>query len=551
MIGRAGDLARLQSAVAAVKARGKSRVALITGEAGIGKSRLVTEFRGRLQASEANIYRGSCLTYARSAPLWLVAELLRDIVQLSESDSSDYQRKRLQAYLEAIDLAGSDIFPYLAHVLGLAIAEPELKARVRDLAPAMLQRQTHAALRQLIVAETRRGPTVLIFEDLHWTDPASRDFLEYLIQTTDDIPILIVLVSRETDGENILAPLRAAAERDSERLVDVRLRALSAVEGEMLADQLIPQTTAEAWTLKQQIVARADGNPLYIEEIIRTLIDQDGLIRAQADGAWQMTTQANELLRTVPGTVKGLILARFDRLPEDLRCTLQKAAVFGTTFPVELLQRISGPAPVRLTDQLDLLQTRQFLTESLFRSAPGYRFQHTLLQETIYGTLLKRDRRKIHGQVAEAIEHSSFWLPEEQAEALAYHYTESLDPMKAMPYLLAAANTASERCAYETAIVHYRQAMALLPDKPGDDSDEYFRVRLGLSRALKFVGEFGVAGQILSAALQQVWDWSQAAESDKLMPVLIESLRQLADIRQREGVFDQALTYLEAGLQVV
>jgi class 3 adenylate cyclase len=152
MIGRAGDLARLQSAVAAVKARGKSRVALITGEAGIGKSRLVTEFRGRLQASEANIYRGSCLTYARSAPLWLVAELLRDIVQLSESDSSDYQRKRLQAYLEAIDLAGSDIFPYLAHVLGLAIAEPELEARVRDLAPAMLQRQTHAALRQLIVA---------------------------------------------------------------------------------------------------------------------------------------------------------------------------------------------------------------------------------------------------------------------------------------------------------------------------------------------------------------------------------------------------------------
>jgi class 3 adenylate cyclase len=551
LIGRANELARLQNAMSEVQAGGQSRVAMVTGEAGVGKSRLVAEFRRWLHTSDVRLYRGSSLTYARSAPLWLAADLLRDIVQLSETDQGDRQRETLRAYLAALDLAGSDILPYLAHVLGLAVAEPQLEARVRDLAPAMLQRQTHAALRQLVVAEARPGPLVLIFEDLHWTDPASRDFLEYLIQTTGDIPILIVLVSREVEGENVLAPLRAAAERDLERLVNVQLGALSAAEGELLAGQLIPQTTAAAWSLKQQIVSRADGNPLYIEEIIRTLIDQGGLIRAQADGAWQVTAQANELLRTVPGTIKGLILARFDRLPENMRCSLQKAAVFGTAFSVDLLQQIAETGPGSLTGQLEHLQTRQFLTQALFRSAPGYRFQHPLIQETIYDTLLKRDRRKLHGQAAEAIEQSSSWLSDERAEVLAYHYTESTDPVKAIPYLIAAADTASERCAYETAIAHYRQALTLLPDQPTDDSDEYFQVRLGLGRALKFVGEFSAAGQIVSEALHHLWGWSQAAEPDRLLPILIESLRQLADIRQREGFFDQALTYLEAGLHLL
>jgi class 3 adenylate cyclase/tetratricopeptide (TPR) repeat protein len=551
LIGRADELARLQHALSEVQASGQSRVALVTGQAGVGKSRLVAEFRRWLHASDVRLFQGGSLTYARSAPLWLAAELLRDMVQLAETDSGDRQRQTLRAYLAARDLAGSDILPYLAHVLGLAVADPQLEATLRDLQPAMLQRQTHAALRQLVVAEARSGPLVLIFEDLHWSDPASRDFLEYLIQTTTGIPILIVLVSREADGEHVLAPLRGAAERDLERLVNVQLGALTAAEGELLANQLIPQTTAAAWSLKQQIVARADGNPLYIEEIIRTLIDQGGLIRAQADGAWQVTAQSSELLRTVPGTVKGLILARFDRLPEEMRCTLQKAAVFGPVFSVDLLQQISDTGHGRLAGQLEQLQLRQFLTDTHFRSAPGYKFQHALIQETIYDTLLKRDRRKIHGQVAGAIEQSPSWLSDERAEVLAYHYSKSTEPTKALPYLISAANTASGRCAYETAIAHFRQALALLPDRSTDDRDEYFQVSLGLSRALKFVGEFAAAGELVSEALHYVWDWSLAAEADNLMPILIESLRQLADIRQREGVFDQALTYLESGLQVL
>jgi tetratricopeptide (TPR) repeat protein len=545
MIGRASDLARLQSALDTVRRHNQPRVALVTGEAGLGKSRLVAEFRRSVNSpAEVRIFQGNCLTYARSTPLRVVADLLRDIVQLSEADPDDVQQDILAAYLDQLGLTSPDILPYLVHLLGLAQPDAQTESRLRLLKPAMLQRQTHAALRQLFLALTRQAPTVLIFEDLHWLDPASSDFLEYLIQTIDEAPLLLLLVSREAERETTLRSLLTALEQEPARLVDLKLQALTAVEGQLLADQLIPQTTAEAGALKQHLVARTEGNPFYIEETIRMLIDEGGLERTPADTGWQVTPQAYVLLKSVPGTVKGLILARFDRLPDSLRWTLQKAAVLGASFPVSLLQELAQVSSDTLAGQLSRLEARQFLTGTPFRSAPGYTFRHALVQETIYQTLLNRDRRKIHTQVGQAIGRSTFWLPEEQAEILAYHFTESDSPASALPYLIRAADNAAGRCAFETAIGHYRQAMTLLPEQPAPGDQQFFHVRLGLGRVLKFVGELAEAHQVLSDALEQLSGFDQAAYK----PILIGNLRQLADVRQREGKFDQAMPYLVTGL---
>jgi class 3 adenylate cyclase/tetratricopeptide (TPR) repeat protein len=551
MIGRAYDLARLQNALAAVRQHGQSQIALITGEAGVGKSRLVTEFCRSLQPAETRVYRGHCLTYAQQKPLWIIAEIVRDLIHLSQVDSAEVQQEELLAGLQQVHLAQAEILPYLAHLLGLAQTEPQLEARLQNLDPTVLQRQTHSAVRQLFIAAARLGPTVLIFEDLHWVDPASRDFLEYLIQTTGDVPLLLVLVSREAERETAIRPLVTAAQKEPERLVDLQLQALTATEGQLLADQLIPQNTAGAQQLKRHIVARAESNPFYIEEIIHMLIDQGGLVRVAADGSWQVTPQADELLSGVPGTVKGLILARFDRLPESLRWLLQKAAILGPSFPVSLLHPLTKASSETVSMQLDQLAARQFLKAAPFRSQPGYTFRHALLQETIYSTLLKRDRGKIHAQVAQAIEDSPLWLAEERAEILAYHYVRSASPPKAVPHLITAAENAARRCAYETAIVHYRQAISLLPAQPDESTTEFFRVRLGLAEALKFAGEFSAASQVLSEILPHLWGWDMAATSESLKPILMESLRQFADVRQREGNYDQAVKYLEAGLQTL
>jgi tetratricopeptide (TPR) repeat protein len=264
-----------------------------------------------------------------------------------------------------------------------------------------------------------------------------------------------------------------------------------------------------------------------------------------------VTGQAHQLLKAIPDTVKDLILARFDRLPEGLRQLLQKAAVLGSAFPVSLVLAIDDVNPVGLSSYLAELEARQFLLAAPFRSEPGHTFCHALLREAVYSTLLKRDRRLIHVQAAQAIERSSLWLPEEQTEVLAHHYAESDVPAKAIPYLVEAGENAERRCAYETALQHYGRAKTLLPELLDDQSDAFFKARLGLGRSFKFIGEFAAADQILSETLHHVWGWGSTAQSAVLWPIVVESLRQLADLRQREGNYEPALNYLEAGLQVL
>ena len=551
MVGRSDDLIQLQTAMAAVHHQQQRRIVLITGEAGVGKSRLVAEFQQTLAQADVQMYLGGCVAYARSRPLWVVAELLRDMLPLTEADSASAQRDTLRSHLDQLKLATAEIWPYLAHVLGLAQTDPEIGARLELLDAEMLQRQTHTALRRLILAHADQRPTVFVFEDLHWVDPASREFLEYLIQTTSGEPLMVLLVSRQIERSTALRFLLEAAEQEPGQLVALPLQALPVEEREQLVDQIITQSSPEAQALKQSIAERSEGNPFFVEEMIRMLIDQGGLVRPDPDGAWQITPQGAELLGAVPGTVKDLILARVDGLPERLRQTLQQAAVVGSSFPVSLLGLLNGLSPKSLAAHLHELEHRQFLVFKPFKSEPGYTFQHALLHGTVYSTLLKRDRRQLHSQVAQAIEQSESWLSEEKIEALAFHYAESTSPTKAIPYLISAAESTARRCAYETAIDQYLQAMALLPDRPDGQSQEFFQVRLGLGRSLKFVGELAAADQLLSESLQLLWGSDLAAEAATLRLVLVEHLLQLADIRQREGSYDEALAYLETGLQLL
>ena len=279
------------------------------------------------------------------------------------------------------------------------------------------------------------------------------------------------------------------------------------------------------------------------------LIEQDGLVRK--DGTWHAMPQTDELLQKVPGTLNGLIMARFDRLPESQRQTLQRAAVLGPTFPVDLLQDLSGVSSEANAAQLNALEARQFLIALPFGLGHSHAFRHALIQKVVYDTLLKRDRQKIHEQAARAIDQGMFWLPHEKTEALAHHYAESSNPARAIPYLVDAAENASRRSANETAIRHYRQALTLMRDQSTDYGDHSLRAELGMGQALKFVGQFSEASQLLERALQYLLPLSIQTKSTTLLPVLVHSLKELADIRVREGALDTAIDHLQAGLDAV
>ena len=551
LVGRDDELDMLQQIVAAVRFDRSRRVVLLTGEAGVGKSRLLAEFRAELAGSDVTLYQGACPSYARSSPFAVIAELLRDLLDLPAADAAGFEPDRLQFGLERLGLAGAGLEPYLANVLGLLRPHVEPPSRLDALGSDMLQHQTQAALRQVLLAATHQAPTVFIFEDLQWVDQASREFLEYIIQTTGDESFMLVLVLRQAEYYAVISSLLATARKEAGQLAEITLLPLSQAHSQQLVDRLLKPMTPEMLALKQKIVQRGEGNPFYLEEVVRLLIDHRGLISETPDAEWQITPRAEELLKTAPGTIAGSILARFDRLPESVRRTLQRAAVLGLSFPMSLLQTINETGLETLTIHLDELENRQFLESKLFPPEPGYAFRHTLLQETVYGTLLKQDRRHIHGQAAIAIEQCQDWSPVEKMEALAYHFCESSAPDRALPYLIAAADHAARQCAFESASEMYRQAMSLLPQQPNGHSHLFFQVRLGLGHSLKYLGEFAASYRLLSDTLKLLWGSRLARKTGTLWPVLVELLQQLADIRQREGRYDEALVHLENGLQVL
>lgn len=549
MIGRQETLEALERTLDDVRKSQRSRVALVTGEAGVGKSRLMREFRKVVSQSGIPIYQGSCMTYARAKPLHLFANLLRNIFYLSESDSIDVQSEALRASLDRLDMNTPDVRSYLSSVLGLDRGDTSAQMRLRHIDDEVLQKMTHTVLQQVLIATARLTPVVLIFEDLHWVDAASKSMLIHLLQTVDDVPLLMILISRDAERDTVIQPIISTAAKRSDSLVDLLLTPLSDADLTQLVDQLIIQSTEEAQALKQRIVDRADGNPFYAEEIIRMLIDQGGL--EQLDGSWSVTENSKRLTEQVPGTLNGLVMARFDRLPEDARYLLQKAAVLGLTFPMTVLQQIAGMPPSDVATHLELLVTRQFLVPETLERRNAYVFRHALIQEAVYGTLLKRDRQRFHEQAAQAIEASDSPVLGERTEILAYHYAESAHPEKAIPYLVLAADNAAHRCAYETAVARYRKVMSLMEHSGDEKHRDFLSVQIGLGRALKFTGDYGEASKMLEKALRDALYMRVKADIPPMLSELVTGLNELADIRHREGASEEAIEYLQAGLSTV
>jgi predicted ATPase/class 3 adenylate cyclase len=551
MIGRSDDLERLIQVYKQVAAERNSRIALISGDAGIGKSRLIAEFRNQLSGQAVNIYQGTCAAYMRITPYRVVADILRNLIHVSELDEGKIQREALQQHMEQLGLAQADILPYLLEVLGLLRADPVLEVRIKLLEPSMLQRQTHLALRTLLVAEARLAPTVLIFDDLHWVDPASRQFIENLCQSLEDVPILMILVAREFEKHDDARQIYMAASKHAQSPMEIELQPLSKIDSRLLVDQLIQETTAKAKAIKTTIVNRAGGNPYYTEELVRILMDHGGLV--QEDGVWHVTAQADELIQEVPGTLQDLILARFDRLPDHLRQTLQKASTLGQSFAITLLQIFAQEEPETLRMNLAELEKRNFLIHAHFGNEEGYLFKHPLLQETIYNTLMKRDLRKFHYQIALAIESGEHWLPGERDEILAHHYAESTAPLKAIPYLLASAEKASQNFANESVVQLYCRALSLMETSPEVTLQQIDQARIGLGRALKFTGAIEEAAQMLNEVVERLLalETGLLMRDPEMLRLLVEGLRELSDIRARENNLDTAVQLLRAGLDLL
>ncbi len=537
LIGRSLELQQLRQVAQALTARKQGHLVLVTGEAGIGKSRLMREFKALLDPTLVRIWEGHSLTYRRSATYWVFQEVLRNYLEVSgDLPEADVRARLIKRVYESLGAAAVEVLPYLEHVLALTPSDASAAERISFLDPSQLRQQTFLAVRDLLVAEAQRRPIVLVLEDLHWADETSLDLLLFLLDSVRQAPLLLYTISRPFQVGPLVKVVERGRKLLGERCVLLELKSLPPELSQQLLHQLlvIPDLPEG---LPEQILQRAAGNPFYLEEILRMLIDAD-IIRREGDH-WRLTPGADIATLGVPDTLQDLILARFDRLAETPRRVLQVASVIGRHFSLPILARVLQPLPEgSVRETLAALVEREYVLPAGLPETE-YAFRHVLVSDAIYGTLLKRNRSELHGQIGEAIEALYADQLEKQAELLARHYAWSPRLDRALHYLLLAAQRAARGYANEQARQHYKQALALLP-KVAHTPEQALQAYMGLGDVLALSGEYQSSRIYYQSALDSL------AESDPALYARERGVleRKLGTTFERQGDYDQALLCL-------
>jgi ABC-type oligopeptide transport system substrate-binding subunit/class 3 adenylate cyclase len=532
LVGREAEFAALREALEGLSG-GVGGVVTVVGEAGIGKSRLVAEVRK--QALDLDLtpqwVEGRCLSYGRSIAYLLWLDVLRGLLGVTAEHAPSEVGTRLRARVEALcPDQFEEVYPFLAAMMSLPM-ETEREARLAQLGGQQLKAGIFGAVERLLAAVAGHRPLVLVCEDLHWVDPTSVELLEKLLPLTERAPLLIVCIFRPV-REHRSWRLRERAARDyGQRYTGLWLEPLSADESERLVGNLLWLEQLPG-RFKDHILERAEGNPFFLEEVLRSLIDEGAIAQEEATGHWLATRGVADI--TIPDTLQGVLLARIDRLQEETKRVLQMAAVIGRLFVYRVLAAIASEER-DLDGQLLTLQQEEMIRERARLPELEYIFKHELTREAAYNGLLKKQRRAFHRQVAQALERLYPDRLEEQLGILAYHWERAGDGEKATTYLLQAGDQARLAYAHLEAVDYYQRALAFLEEAKAYDRAAQTQMKLGLTYDSAF--DFVRSRQAYKGAFAL---WQQASERrpDRLPPPAPHALR-LA--RLEPGTLDPTL----------
>jgi predicted ATPase len=434
-VGRTQALVTLHTLLAQVEA-GRGQAVGIVGEPGIGKSRLLAEFYHGLQGRQLQYLHGRCLAYSQATPYLPVLDLLRHSCDLTAADSLEDITAKLHHRLREMGMVPEEAAPYLLALLGVEKGTGGLA----ELAPEVRKAHTFATLVQFCIHASQSCPLILEVEDLHWSDAISAEWLTALIERVGHVPLLVLGTYR---------PGYRPVWLDKSYATQVALQPLSPSDSRRIVQALLPMAQRSA-ALEQAILAKADGNPFFLEELAQTVVEQGE--HAPALG--------------VPDTVQAVLAARIDRLPPAEKLLLQIAAVIGSEVPVSLLRAVAELEEERLYRGLAQLQVAEFLYETWRLPEPAYTFKHALTQEVTYQSLLKSTRQQFHQQIAQVLEAQFSDTVETRPELLAQHYTEAGLIAQAVGYWQKASQSAVQRSAHVEAISHLTKGLELLKTLP-------------------------------------------------------------------------------------
>ncbi|MBA3531479.1 MAG: AAA family ATPase [Ardenticatenales bacterium] len=488
LVGRQMELDHLEQAVHNLHQQ-RGGVICLFGEAGIGKSRITNELLERVKGAGVRVLEGDCFSHTRNLPYSAFNGVIRDFCGVLPTDSRTVVQSKIRTAIQRANLPSkAEIVPYLEYLLSIDLVDETLLEQVRHLDPGQLKRNVFLAVRELLLGEAQRRPTILVLDDLQWVDEISTELIGFLTQSIKEAPLLLYLIARDDEQPHLRHTIEQLLAGVNGRGTRLTLRPLSTEELRQMALALMPQAGP---ALLDRLVHHAEGVPFYLEELVRHTLST----------STEMQLPLGSPLVSIPSSLEALIRARYDQLPEPLQLTLAKAAVIGRRFALPLLRVIDGSH--RLETHLEQLHERAFIRPRR-TSSEEWTFMHLITQETIYQSLLHQQRRALHTDVGEALERMARNRLDEHVETLAFHFSHSNDTLKAIPYLLQAAQRAAGRFANEEALRLYAEADQLLGEENVRYLSERVTLETGRADVLALLGRYEEARAAYQSALHAI-----------------------------------------------
>jgi class 3 adenylate cyclase/tetratricopeptide (TPR) repeat protein len=516
-VGRQAELAALHQALAQAGA-GHGQVVAVVGDAGVGKTRLFHEFTEVARAQRWRVLESRSASYGQATPYLPVTDLLKAYFQVDERDDGRRMREQLTGRLLTLDPA---LGPTLPAFLALLEVPGENDAW-QALDPSQRRQRTLEALTRLFLRESQAQPLLLVFENLHWIDAETQAFLDGLVESLPAARLLL-LVNYRPDYQH------GWGQKPS--YTQLRLDPLPPASAEALLQGVLGGD-AGLESLKARLIGHTQGNPFFLEESVRTLVETQVL--AGERGAYRLA-KALPMIQ-VPATVQAVLAARIDRLPTEEKALLQAAAVIGTEVPLALLQAVAEVPDAALYSGLTRLQAAEFLYETRLFPEATYTFTHALVQQVAYEMLLQDQRRARHARIVAALEALAPDRLGEQVDRLAHHALRGEVWDKAVAYGRQAGEKAMARSAHREAVRSFEQALSALPHLPErrDTLEQAVDLRRALFLSLRSIDDSGRMARYLGEAEALVATLDDPGR-------LAQVLRMRANYAYVTGAYDQAV----------
>lgn len=490
MISRDRELNLLRKFSKMLTKQKKPSCVLITGEAGIGKDRLVEEFYQEVQ-SDVRILRGRALTYARSGGYWIYLEVLRDYFGIKDYDDDDEVETKLTNKINSLKCL--NVLPYIGYLFSNQRIIEKYQSKLKFLTPEQLREQIFLSIRTFLFSAAEKERLLIFLNDFQAADELSIDLTGFIVENLVSVPIMICICSRPAERKNLSELFVSLDKLKTLETAVVELDKLPMEQSKRMFKNILPPKVNVPKSIIDLVIEKSDGIPFFIEEITKMFIDRGYFKKTEGKLNIEQVDISNI---QVPGNIQSLMMSRFDLLNERDKIVSQDSSVIGRTYPYDMLKElVSDELPENDIDpavrELEKAEIIQLLSSNGDRE---YGFKSAIMHETIYNTILKKKRSILHGKIGRYLERKHSNRIQELYEIIAHHFNHSEYKDEALRYLIKAADKAKEQYANSQALKYYEQALALIRTLPEDDTVS-LQIQINISMADIYVltGEYDKA----------------------------------------------------------